>query len=135
MGVSLRVKEPGQYFVKPLVKEFAFEPANKLVDVSAGSFTEVAFAGQRLGFSCSGQVTSLNGRGERMTVQAVPQNNDGLVEEMQCDTEGRYRLRGLKPGVYDLRLVSGSKTKVNLGRAIPSQIRVEVSGSLPDSTD
>jgi hypothetical protein len=46
-----------------------------------------------------GRVMSLNKHGERLAVQAAALDGS-MLEEVNCETDGTYRIRGLKPGEY-----------------------------------
>ncbi|XP_044181775.1 nodal modulator 1-like [Acropora millepora] len=62
---------PGQYFFRPMLKEYSFSPASKMIDVGEGSTVELKVKGKRVAFSCFGRISSLNGEPEKGTVVEV----------------------------------------------------------------
>lgn len=89
---------PGRYFVRPLLKEYKFEPSSAEVDVAEGATAATAFKATRVAFSAFGTVRSLNGAPEPgLTVTAQAEGT--APETATTDAEGRFRVRGLQPGV------------------------------------
>lgn len=59
---------PGEYFVKPQLKEFEFTPKHKLMDIKEGETSTIKFQAKRVAFSAYGKIRSINGEpGERLT--------------------------------------------------------------------
>lgn len=48
--MTLFVQKPGQYFLRPMMKEFDFEPSSRIVDVVEGSQITVSVAAKRIAF-------------------------------------------------------------------------------------
>ncbi|XP_067042514.1 BOS complex subunit NOMO3-like [Acropora muricata] len=122
---------PGQYFFRPMLKEYSFSPASKMIDVGEGSTVELKVKGKRVAFSCFGRISSLNGEPEKGTVvEAVGlENCEASQEETVSDQDGHYRLRGLQPGcMYRVRVKIGESNPL-LERASPSFIDIQISGS------
>lgn len=89
---------PGAYHLRPLLKEYAFEPASASLEVREGEQASLALVARRVSYSAFGSVRSLAGAGERLlAIEALAE--DGRREEAQTDAGGAYRLRGLAPGV------------------------------------
>jgi hypothetical protein len=116
---------PGQYYLKPLLKEYAFEPPAKTLDVGDGVNVQVTFKAKRVAFSCYGSVRSLNNSTEpfvgieALSVSSVGGENATAneYEETQADGNGNYRLRGLLPSKR--YLVRVKSTGGNIERAAP----------------
>ena len=51
---------PGAYFLKPMLKEYIFEPRQLSLEIAEGSQHPVSISAVRLEYSCYGKVTSLN---------------------------------------------------------------------------
>lgn len=123
---------PGEYYARPLLKEYAFAPATAAVAVARGSAPVVEFSGTRHAYSVFGRVARLDQHAATgVSVVAVPVPvPDGsadsasaaaaaaaaVTEQAQTDETGAYRIRGLVPGVrYTVRLESegGAATENN----------------------
>ncbi|KAF7481642.1 nodal modulator 3 [Marmota monax] len=88
---------PGQYYFKPMMKEFRFEPSSQMIEVQEGQNLKITITGYRTAYSCYGTVTSLNGEPEQgVAVEAVGQKDCSMYgEDTVTDEEGKFRLRGL----------------------------------------
>uniref|UniRef100_A0A8C5HDQ8 Nodal modulator 1-like n=1 Tax=Gouania willdenowi TaxID=441366 RepID=A0A8C5HDQ8_GOUWI len=95
---------PGQYYFKPMMKEFRFEPASQMISVEEGQNLSIDITGIKTAYSCYGAVQSLSGDAERdVAVEAVGQGDCSLYsEDTVTDEEGRFRLRGLLVGSSDI---------------------------------
>ena len=114
---------PGNYYLKPLLKEYNFNPSNMEIEVIAGSEIKKTITAIRVAYSCFGSVRSLNLLPEKLlTIQA--KSVDGSeVEETQSDENGNFRIRGLKPTKeYQVTVKSGAK----VDRSSPSQYQFVV---------
>jgi len=92
--------KPNQYFLRPLLKEYTFDPSSLSINLQQGEQKEVRFATKRISFSLFGDIRSINGDSSPgVTVQAVSLSDgkDSAIEEAKSDTEGAFRLRGLFP--------------------------------------
>lgn len=92
---------PGEYFLRPMMKEYRFEPRFKVITVEEGLTVDVKLSGTRVAFSAYGSVTSLNGEPERgLIVEAQGQSDcSNLQEEATTEDNGSFRIRGLQPSV------------------------------------
>ncbi|KAI9523057.1 Nodal modulator 1 [Dissostichus eleginoides] len=118
---------PGQYYFKPMMKEFRFEPASQMIAVEEGQNLSIDITGIKTAYSCYGAVQSLSGDAERdVAVEAVGQADCSIYsEDTVTDEEGRFRLRGLLPGCkYLIQLRAEGNDHIE--RALPQYRAVEV---------
>uniref|UniRef100_A0A8C4ICK8 Nodal modulator 1 n=1 Tax=Dicentrarchus labrax TaxID=13489 RepID=A0A8C4ICK8_DICLA len=118
---------PGQYYFKPMMKEFRFEPASQMITVEEGQNLSIDITGIKTAYSCYGAVQSLSGDAERdVAVEAVGQGECSLYsEDTVTDEEGRFRLRGLLPGCkYLIQLRAEGNDHIE--RALPQHRAIEV---------
>jgi len=115
----------GEYYLRPLLKEYVFEPSALAVEVAEGTVSTYNLTAKRVAWSYFGQVSSLNGEMEKgVTVEAIGANKEH--EEAKTDASGQFRLRGLKPGPYTVRVATGDRnTKVE--NASPHRQEIEMS--------
>ncbi|KAM8934812.1 BOS complex subunit NOMO3-like [Pelodytes ibericus] len=121
---------PGQYYFKPMMKEFRFEPSSQMIEAQEGQNLKIAITGYRTAYSCYGAVSSLNGEPEQgVSVEAVGQNDCSIYgEDTVTDEEGKFRLRGLRPGcVYHVQLKAEGNDHIE--RALPTYRAIEVGSS------
>jgi len=87
---------PGDYFIKPVLTEYTFDPQAQKVTISEGEDKIVKFTTKRVAFSCFGRVRMLDGQPARgVTVVATSKSG---TENAKTDSTGAYRIRGLVPG-------------------------------------
>lgn len=112
--------EIADYYLKPVLKEYTFNPASISLDLNEGERKNLEFEATRVSFSVFGQVKTLNGNlAKQVTVEAIgPQvyqfhphpNPQGLYEETKSESTGSFRLRGLLPATeYTIRTKISSK--------------------------
>ncbi|XP_066546008.1 BOS complex subunit NOMO1 [Amia ocellicauda] len=121
---------PGQYYFKPMMKEFRFEPASQMIEVEEGQTLSISITGYKTAYSCYGTVLSLNGDAEQgVSVEAVGQGECSMYsEDTVTDEEGRFRLRGLLPGCkYLIQLKAEGNDHIE--RALPQHRAIEVGSS------
>lgn len=118
---------PSQYYLRPMMKEYKFEPNSKMIDVKDGETIDVELNGKRVAFSVIGSVRTLNGEPfnaaivETHAVEPCAQHQ----EEATTESNGQYRIRGLQPGCdYTLRIKQG--LNLNVERTIPIEKRVTI---------
>jgi len=110
---------PGDYYIRPIMKEFQFTPSSKMLSISEGEEMNIDMVAVRVAFSCYGRVTSLNGRPEKgAIVEAVGAGACALQEEGITDAEGYYRIRGIRPNCPVTITVRTDKLE-HLRRATP----------------
>ncbi|XP_059139857.1 BOS complex subunit NOMO1-like isoform X2 [Physella acuta] len=120
---------PGQYFLRPMMKEYKFEPASQIIIVQEGTTEKISIKGARVAFSCFGKVTSLNGEPEPgIIIEALGKGDCSVYqEESKTETDGSYRIRGLQPNcLYDIHLKSG-EVNTHIERTAPTARQVQVS--------
>ncbi|TRZ04195.1 hypothetical protein DNTS_011991 [Danionella cerebrum] len=121
---------PGQYYFKPMMKEFRFEPSAQMIMVEEGQVLQIPISGFRTAYSCYGSVQSIGGDAEQsVAVEAVGQNECGMYhEDTVTDEEGRFRIRGLKPGCnYNIQLKKDGNDHIE--RALPPHKTIQVSSA------
>jgi hypothetical protein len=116
---------PGAYFMRPILKEYEFEPRTVALDIVEGTTKNIDITAVRTGYSCFGQVRSLTREPEKaVTVEAVlvSDNGDAHHEETQTDNAGNFRLRGLRPhSKYTIQLKSSDRVE----RTLPVQLVID----------
>nr|XP_022914700.1 nodal modulator 1 [Onthophagus taurus] len=114
---------PSEYFLRPMMKEYSFDPSSKIIDVKEGATVHVTLKGRRVAYSVYGRVTSLNNEPEeKITVIASGLKNcSQYSEESSSESNGQFRIRGLLPYCsYNLQ-VKGD----HFERAAPSVIELD----------
>eukprot|EP00468_Gymnochlora_sp_CCMP2014_P006939 CAMPEP_0167766640 /NCGR_PEP_ID=MMETSP0110_2-20121227/15482_1 /TAXON_ID=629695 /ORGANISM="Gymnochlora sp., Strain CCMP2014" /LENGTH=1157 /DNA_ID=CAMNT_0007654741 /DNA_START=57 /DNA_END=3530 /DNA_ORIENTATION=+ len=101
---------PGSYFLRPLLKEYKFEPRSVEINIEENSEFYAKFEATRVAYSLYGSVSSLNLYPEPgITMEAIGIDESGKkpkrYESTQSDVNGDFRLRGLYPGyTYTIRV-------------------------------
>lgn len=90
--------EPGSYYVKPILKEYVFEPSQQTVAIADGADVTVRLNARRVAYSVFGRVAGLDGTPVKGVQVLATSASKTQQEEALTDLEGRYRLRGLLPG-------------------------------------
>ena len=127
--MSFLALSPGEYFVKPVLKEYDFEPKSKLITVKEGAEEVVEVVGKRVAFSAFGTLTSLRGDPEPgIVLEAVGQGEEcsKYQEEGVSGTDGQFRIRGLQPSCSYILQLKLSKSNVQVERTIPSKQEIVV---------
>ncbi|KAH0631887.1 hypothetical protein JD844_019781 [Phrynosoma platyrhinos] len=110
---------PGQYYFKPMMKEFRFEPSSQMIEVQEGQNLKITIIGYRTAYR------SVVG----ISVEAVGQGQCSIYgEDTVTDEEGKFRLRGLLPAcVYHIQLKAEGNDHIE--RALPQYSAIEVDSS------
>ncbi|XP_046603692.1 nodal modulator 2 [Neodiprion virginianus] len=119
---------PGEYYLRPMMKEYRFDPPSKMINVAEGATVKVELSGNRVAFSAYGVVTSLNGQPEQgLLVEAVGQTDcASYQEEATTEENGKFRIRGLQPScIYAIRLKPNVEANLHVQRATPSSVAVQ----------
>lgn len=115
---------PGDYFLRPMMKEYMFDPPSKMVSVDEGATIMLSISGSRVAYSVYGHTVSLSGEPETdVVVEAVGKGPecDQYQEEAMSDVQGSFRIRGLLPKChYELRLKDGIGINLHVQRTLPA---------------
>lgn len=122
---------PGEYYLRPMMKEYRFDPPSKMIKVIEGATVKVNLFGKRVAFSAYGQITSLNGEPEAgllVEVQGQGKDCSNLQEETTTEENGNFRIRGLQPTcTYAFRLKPDVEVNAHIQRTSPSSILLQTS--------
>lgn len=127
--INFHSLSPSQYFLRPMMKEYRFEPVSKIIDVKAGETVRVELNGKRVAFSVFGSITSLNGEPfSNIVVEAKSEDRCGQhQEEAVTEANGQYRIRGLQPSCeYTIQVRSDSENAEAVDRTIPTHRKITV---------
>ncbi|GMH30789.1 hypothetical protein Nepgr_032632 [Nepenthes gracilis] len=119
---------PGSFYLRPLLKEYAFSPSAQAIELGSGEFKEIIFEATRVAYSAMGVVTLLSGQPKDGISIEARSLSKGYYEETITDSSGSYRLRGLLPDTtYIIKVVN----KDDLGgarieRASPESVVVKI---------
>ncbi|GAU88602.1 hypothetical protein RvY_01272 [Ramazzottius varieornatus] len=120
---------PGDYVVRPMVKEYKFEPSSKSITLTQGQTAEVSWNGIRIAYSALGKVSSLGGDPEvGLVMEAVskppcPQ----MQEECVTGNDGHFRISGLKAGCdYEVRTKSGELGRFDIQWISPANRTIKM---------
>lgn len=130
--INFHSLSPSQYYLRPMMKEYRFEPTSKMIDVKDGETVKVELNGKRVAFSVFGLVSTLNGEPfADVVVEARAEERCGQhQEEATTEQNGQYRIRGLQPGCkYTIRVRSNSESTTIVDRTIPSERVITVEKS------
>ena len=58
---------PDEYFIKPQLKEYEFNPKHKMLKLKQGENAQMSWQAKRVAFSIYGKIVSLNGQAESGT--------------------------------------------------------------------
>ncbi|KAK9950537.1 hypothetical protein M0R45_006023 [Rubus argutus] len=119
---------PGTFYLRPLLKEFAFSPPAQAIDLGSGESREAIFQATRVAYSAMGVVTLLSGQPKEGVLIEARSESKGFYEETVTDSSGSYRLRGLLPDTnYVIKVVKRDglgSTKIEW--ASPDSVPIEV---------
>lgn len=124
---------PGEYYLRPMMKEYRFDPPSKMIKVVEGATIKVNLFGKRVAFSAYGSVTSLNGEPETgLLVEVQGQENcEHLQEEATTEENGSFRIRGLQPTcTYVFRLKPNAEVNAHIQRTSPNSTLVQTSSDI-----
>ncbi|KAK4778645.1 hypothetical protein SAY86_006173 [Trapa natans] len=119
---------PGSFYLRPLLKEYAFSPAAQAVELGSGESREIVFQATRVAFSATGVINLLSGQPKEGVSVEARSESKGYYEETLTDSTGSFRLRGLLPETtYAIRVVSKDGLESSkIERASPESVTVTV---------
>ncbi|CAO2826653.1 unnamed protein product [Amaranthus hypochondriacus] len=119
---------PGSFYLRPLLKEYAFSPRAQPIELGSGESKEVVFEATRVAYSAMGVVTLLSGQPKEGIPIEARAESKGYFEETTTDSSGFYRLRGLLPETtYVIKVAKRSDlSSAGIERASPDSITVNV---------
>ncbi|EOX95297.1 Carbohydrate-binding-like fold [Theobroma cacao] len=119
---------PGSFYLRPLLKEYAFSPSAQAIELGSGESREVVFHATRVAYSAMGSVTLLSGQPKEGVSIEARSESKGYYEETVTDSSGRYRLRGLVPDTtYSIKVVQKDGFgSAKIERASPESVAVKV---------
>lgn len=115
---------PGSFYLRPLLKEYAFSPSAEAVELGSGETSEVVFQATRVAYSAMGVVTLLSGEAKEGVSIEARSESKGFYEETVTDSSGSYRLRGLHP--HTTYTIKVARKASSIERASPESVVVEV---------
>ncbi|KAK0090897.1 hypothetical protein PV325_000063 [Microctonus aethiopoides] len=119
---------PGEYYLRPMMKEYRFDPPAKMITIAEGATLKVKLSGNRVAFSAYGIATSLNGEAESgLIIEAQGQGDcANLQEEATTEENGNFRIRGLQPTCqYIVRLKHSVEDNGHITHTSPSSIAIQ----------
>ncbi|PON61743.1 Glucoamylase, starch-binding [Parasponia andersonii] len=119
---------PGTFYLRPLLKEYAFSPPAQAIELGSGESREVVFQATRVAYSAMGVITLLSGQPKEGVSVEARSESKGYYEETVTDSSGSYRLRGLLPDTtYVVKVVKRDGLGNNkFERASPESINIKV---------
>ncbi|XWS31841.1 hypothetical protein CRYUN_Cryun23aG0110800 [Craigia yunnanensis] len=119
---------PGSFYLRPLLKEYAFSPSAQAIELGSGESREVVFQATRVAYSAMGMVTLLSGQPKEGVSIEARSESKGYYEETVTDSSGSYRLRGLLPDTsYSIKVVQKDGLgSAKIERASPDSVAVKV---------
>jgi hypothetical protein len=136
-SISFLALAPGEYYIKPMLKEYEFQPKNKLITITEGTEEVITIIGNRVAVSVFGTVVGLKGDPEPgVTIEVVGEGEGcrGHQEEATTLTgTGGFRIRGLKKSCEYRLGLKHYKGANPVERTIPAMKRIITNDS--DVTD
>ncbi|EEF47245.1 carboxypeptidase regulatory region-containingprotein, putative [Ricinus communis] len=118
---------PGTFYLRPLLKEYAFSPPAQAIELGSGDTREVTFEATRVAYSATGMITLLSGQPKEGVSVEARSESKGYYEETVTDSSGNYRLRGLVPDTtYVIKVVEKHGLGSAFERASPESYTVKV---------
>ncbi|KAG5567843.1 hypothetical protein RHGRI_003128 [Rhododendron griersonianum] len=119
---------PGSFYLRPLLKEYAFSPPAQAIDLGSGEAKEIIFQATRVAYSAMGMVTLLSGQPKEGVSVEARSESKGFYEETVTDSSGNYRLRGLHPDTtYIVKVAEkGDLKSTRIERTSPESVSVKV---------
>ncbi|XP_038980298.1 nodal modulator 1 [Phoenix dactylifera] len=119
---------PGSFYLRPLLKEYAFSPAAVAIELDSGESKVIKFYATRVAYSAMGSVSLLSGQPKEGVYVEARSESKGYYEEATTDSLGNFRLRGLLPDTtYLVKVVAKDYLGVTaVERASPDSVVIKV---------
>lgn len=140
--INFHSLSPSQYYLRPMMKEYSFEPSSKVIEISDGQTVHVEHTGKRVAFSLFGSVRTLNGDpfGGAVIQTSALRPCEEHHEEATTEPNGQYRIRGLQPvceyavtvkssGAAELEAGGGGGGGAAVDRTVPAQHVIRLPGA------
>ena len=105
---------PGSYYVRPMLKEYEFTPKSNSFDLESSSNSVFEFKAKRVAFSIFGTLSTIVGEPSVDTIVVAIDSASKEILEAVSNSDGEYRMRGLKPGRKYAIKVNGRKKQKRL---------------------
>uniref|UniRef100_A0A1B0EZY6 Metalloproteinase-related collagenase pm5 n=1 Tax=Lutzomyia longipalpis TaxID=7200 RepID=A0A1B0EZY6_LUTLO len=116
---------PSEYFLRPMMKEYKFDPASKIIDVQEGSTTFVDLTGRRISFSIFGIVTTLNGEPFPMfSLEPLPKHHAQIIKKRQIQRQ--MDILEFVDCNLDVKKGGGAGGNIQVDRTIPAKHKIEM---------
>lgn len=89
----------GEYMVKCSLKEYSFEPNQKIVNIIEGENAEILVYGKQIAFSLYGRVIKLSQEGFENAMVELYEDNK-LKDSVRTNAQGSFRIRALEPNKH-----------------------------------
>ncbi|KAG1338774.1 nodal modulator 1 [Cocos nucifera] len=119
---------PGSFYLRPLLKEYAFSPSAVAIELDSGESKVIDFYATRVAYSAMGSVSLLAGQPKEGVYVEARSESKGYYEEATTDSLGNFRLRGLLPDTtYLVKVVAKDYLRVTaVERASPDSVVIKV---------
>lgn len=119
---------PGNFYLRPLLKEYSFSPSAEAIKLGSGEHKEVIFHATRVAYSVLGTVSLLSGLPKEGVYLEARSDTKGYYEEARSDSFGRYRLRGLLPHTsYSVKVVNKyNNGPLGIERTSPEHVVLDI---------
>lgn len=120
---------PSDYFLRPMMKEYNFDPPSQMIKVKDGATVNVKLSGTRVAYSAYGQVVTLSGDPEeKALVTAAGIGPCSMYsEEATTESDGQFRIRGLQPNCdYRVKIKESLEPGVKIDSTLPEYVQVKV---------
>lgn len=119
---------PGSFYLRPLLKEYAFSPSAVAIELDSGESKVIDFYATRVAYSAMGSVSLLAGQPKEGVYVEARSESKGYYEEATTDSLGNFRLRGLLPDTtYLVKVAAKDYLRVTaVERASPDSVVIKV---------
>eukprot|EP01026_Neomeris_dumetosa_P029014 TRINITY_DN2352_c0_g1_i1.p1 TRINITY_DN2352_c0_g1~~TRINITY_DN2352_c0_g1_i1.p1 ORF type:complete len:453 (-),score=88.79 TRINITY_DN2352_c0_g1_i1:890-2194(-) len=115
--------QSGQYYLRPFIKEWSFNPPTITINLEDGGEKVVRFVGTRTQYSAYGTVKTISGLSLPDVVAQAENQETGMVETAVSNGDGEFRIKGLNvDNEYAIKL----QLKDDLERFAPDVFKVKM---------